>query len=59
MSDLTELTDYELRRNHAATPARSNAEAWAARSDLVRARRRDRRHRLAARFRAVADRLDS
>ena len=56
MNNATELLAYELRRNHTtAGPATTDL----ARSGLLIARRKDRRHRLAERVRSVADRLDS
>lgn len=58
MNDATELLAYELRRtHHESQPSASAVDR--ARTDLSSHRRRARRHRLASRFRAVADRLDS
>ena len=56
MNPSTELLDYELRRTHTTTATDRDASNRAA---VRGARRTARRHRLADRVRAVADRLDS
>ncbi|WP_340540180.1 hypothetical protein [Nocardioides sp. GXZ039] len=58
MNDTSQLLDYELRRNHhsQATPLDDQDRA---RADLLTARRQSRRHRMAGRMRALADRIDS
>ena len=59
MNNATQLLDYELRRNHSAVLGAGLTGADQARTDLLSARRQTRRHRMAQRVRAVADRLDA
>ncbi|MFB9311515.1 hypothetical protein [Nocardioides plantarum] len=51
-----ELLDYEMRRTHADATVDHDARN---RATLSASRRRARRHRLAARVRSVADRLEA